>query len=59
LTKKIKPFDLFPGNMPDEKIYRTLEIDVEPGQVKFSAAAQKHAFRRHGDDLQTIIPHLS
>lgn len=57
--KKFKPLDIFPGKMPDEAIYRTLEIEIDPGDVKFSAPAQKHAFKRHGAELQTIIPHLS
>ena len=57
--KKFKPIDIFPGNVPKEKIYKTLEIDLEAGIVKFSAPAQKHAYGRHGEELKTIIPHLS
>ena len=56
---KHRPFDIFPGPMPDEDIYRTLGIELEPGEVKFSAAAQKHAFKRHPNDVPRIVPHLS
>ena len=56
---KNKLFDIFPGAMPDEEIYRTLEIEIDPGDVKFSAPAQKHAHRRHPQDVPLIIPHLS
>lgn len=57
--KKNKLFDIYPGAMPDEVIYRTIELEIEPGDVKFSAAAQKHAVRRHPADLPKIVPHLS
>lgn len=56
---KVKLLDLFPGSMPDDDIYDTLEIEIDPGDVKFSAAAQKHAYKRHGAEVQQIIPHLS
>ena len=56
---KSKPFDIFPGALPDEDIYRTLELELDPGEVKFSAPAQKHALRRHPNDVPLIVPHLS
>lgn len=52
-------FDLFPGKMPDDAIYRVLGIELEAGEVKFSAPAQKHALRRHPADLPRIVPHLA
>jgi len=48
----------FSGAMPDDEIYRTLEIELEPGDVKFSAPAQKHALKRHPNDVPLIVPHL-
>mgnify|MGYP003631828210 FL=1 len=45
--------------MPDELVFQTLEIELEPGPVKFSAAAQRHAINRHRNDLPIIIPHLA
>lgn len=44
---------------PDELVYRTLEIEVDPGEVVFSVPAQKHAHRRHPEDAPLIVPHLS
>lgn len=45
--------------MPDDAIFRTLEIEMDPGDVKFSAPAQKHAMQGHPEDVPIIIPHLS
>jgi hypothetical protein len=56
---KNRLFDIFPGQMPDDDIYRTLGIELEPGAVKFSAPAQKHARANHPSDVPRIIPHLS
>ncbi|WP_282052136.1 hypothetical protein [Phaeobacter inhibens] len=56
---KNKLFDIFPGAMPDDEIYDTLGIEIDPGDVKFSAPAQKHAHKRHPADVPLIIPHLS
>lgn len=59
MNKKNKLFDVLPGDIPDDLIYDTLGIEVDPGQVKFSAPAQKHAHLRHPQDVPLIIPHLS
>ncbi len=59
MGKKNKLFDIFPGVMPDDEIFRTLGIELDPGDVKFSAPAQRHAHRRHPADVPLIIPHLS
>ena len=56
---KEKRVDIFPGAIPDEDIYQTLQLEIEPGEIKFSVPAQKHAFKRHPEDLPRIIPHLS
>ncbi|MDU8911329.1 hypothetical protein [Aestuariicoccus sp. MJ-SS9] len=45
--------------MPDEDIFRPLKIELDPGEVKFSAPAQKHALKRHPNDVPLIVPHLS
>lgn len=58
-NKNPKLFDIFPGAIPDDAIYATLEIELEGGDVKFSAPAQRHAYRRHPEDVPLIIPHLS
>ncbi len=59
MTKKNKLLDIFPGPLPDDLIYRTLGIEVDPGEVKFSAPAQQHAHLRHPQDAPLIIPYLS
>jgi hypothetical protein len=59
MSNKNKLFDIFPGNIPEEMIYATLGVEVDPGQVKFSAPAQRHAHARHPQDVPLIIPYLS
>jgi hypothetical protein len=59
MNKKNKLFDIFPGGIPDDLIYDTLGIELDPGQVKFSSPAQRHAHLRHPQDAPLIIPHLS
>ena len=56
---KSKLFDIFPGAMPSEAVFQTLGIELEPGEVKFSAPAQRHAYKRHPKDVPKIVPHLS
>ena len=56
---KRKPFDIIAGEMPADLIENTLNIEVDPGQVKFSAAAQQHAYIKHPGDVPLIVPHLS
>lgn len=45
--------------MPDDAVYKTLQIELDPGDVKFSAPAQRHAYKGHPEDVPLIIPHLS
>lgn len=62
MTRKAKgarPVELRPGDFPDDIVYKTLQIEAEPGEVVFSVAAQMHANRRHPQDAAVIIPHLS
>ncbi|WP_417278504.1 hypothetical protein [Celeribacter sp.] len=40
-------------------MYRTLKIEIDPGEVKFSSQAQRHAKQNHPEDVPKIIPHLS
>ena len=59
MAKGSKLFKLRPGKCPDDIVYRTLEIEADPGEVIFSVPAQKHANKRHPGDAQFIVPHLS
>ena len=52
-------FDLLPGDFPHDAVFKTLGVEADPGPVKFSAPAQRHAMRRHPQDLPRIIPSLS
>lgn len=52
-------YNLLAGKMPDDAVFETLGIELEPGDVKFSAAAQKHALKGHPNDVPLIVPHLS
>lgn len=56
--KGIKPkfVDLCLGSLPVEAINKTLGYDLEPGEVIFSAAAQKHAYQRHPNDFGRCLP---
>lgn len=56
---KNRLFDIFPGKMPAEDVYRTLGIEIDEGEVKFSSAAQRHALQNHPSDVPRIIPNLS
>lgn len=39
-------FDIFPGALPVGLVNETLGLELEEGDVKFSAAAQRHAHTR-------------
>jgi hypothetical protein len=51
--KKYKDVDL--GPMPVDDINRTLGLELEPGEVVFSAASQRHAESRHEDDFARCL----
>lgn len=62
-TKPAKPkkpalVDIPLGPLPVDMINRTLGLDLEPGEVVFTAAAQRHAIKRHADDYAKCVPHL-
>lgn len=59
MSKGPKLYKLRPGKFPDNIVHKTLGIDVDPGEVIFSAPAQSHANKRHPGDAALIIPHLS
>lgn len=52
----IKALDL--GQLPVEAINRTLNMELNAGSVKISAAAQVHAKSRHADDFGRCFPYL-
>lgn len=52
-------YELRPGSFPDEIVYKSLQIEVDPGEVVFSVPAQNHANKLHPGDAALIIPHLS
>ena len=54
---KIKALDL--GRLPVEAINRTLDMELDAGSVKISAAAQVHAKNRHPEDFQRCFPYLA
>ena len=57
-ASKKKPVDLIVGPLPVEAINATLDTELEPGEVVFSAGAQAHAKRRHPDDYAQCLPHI-
>lgn len=52
----IKALDL--GQLPAEAINRTLDMELNAGSVKISAAAQVHAKNRHANDFARCFPYL-
>jgi hypothetical protein len=54
-----KPQDLPICKLPCDLINRTLGMELEPGEVILSRAAQKHASRRHPVDYPVCLPHLA
>jgi hypothetical protein len=56
--KKPALVDLVLGPLPTDAINRTLGLDLEPGDVIFTVAAQAHAFRSHPDDFPRCLPHV-
>lgn len=47
--------ELHLGPAPVEKINLTLQLELEEGIVVFSAAAQKHVYKRHPKDFQDFL----
>jgi hypothetical protein len=60
MTPKKKPalVDLILGPLPVDAINRTLDLELEPGDVIFTAAAQAHAYKRHPADFPKCLPHV-
>lgn len=46
------------GALPVEMIKATIGLDLPPGEVVFSRAAQKHAEKRHPKDYPLCLPHM-
>ncbi len=44
--------------MPVEMLFRTLGLELEPGDVIFSRGAQKHAHSRHPEDFSLAYLNL-
>lgn len=59
MAKRPKFIDVFPGAAPVDAINKTLDLELEEGDVKCSAPALNHATKRHPHDVPIILPHLS
>lgn len=57
--QKSKQPSLILGALPVEKINQALNMELAPGHVVFSRAAQIHAARRHADDYPKCLPHAA
>ncbi|MBM1172849.1 hypothetical protein [Microvirga arabica] len=57
--KPSKQPDLVLGPLPAEIIRTTIGIDLDPGSVIVSAAAQRHAAVRHPDEYGVCLPLLA
>ncbi len=53
--KKPRFVELSLGPLPVETINTTLQMELEDGEVVFSAAAQKHVEKRHPDDFRDFL----
>lgn len=59
MAKSIGSFvDLHLGPLPVEAINRTLKLELEAGDVIFTAAAQAHAYRQHREDFPRCLPYV-
>lgn len=56
MAGEFKTVDL--GLAPIAAIKQTLGLEIDPLPVRFSVAAQKHAYKRHKNDFPVIEPHL-
>jgi hypothetical protein len=54
-----KRVELHLGPLPVDMLNRTLSLDLEPGDVVLSTAAQVHAQRRHPAEYPVCLPHLA
>ena len=50
--------DLLLGPLPSDAINRTLGLELEPGEVVLSSAAQRHALRSHPKDFARCLAHV-
>ncbi|MEW6596597.1 MAG: hypothetical protein AB1429_03770 [Pseudomonadota bacterium] len=46
------------GQLPVERINRTLDLELEPGEVIFTRSAQAHAERHHPQDFPKCLPYV-
>lgn len=51
------PPELKLGPLPVEMVFRTLQLDLDAGEVVFSGAAQIHASNRHPEDYAACLPY--
>jgi hypothetical protein len=56
--KRTQP-DLVFGELPVQTINNTLGLELDPGPVVLTRAAQRHAARRHPEDYSQCLPHLA
>lgn len=57
-TKTPVPVDLILGPLPVDAINRTLGLELEPGDVVFTAAAQAHVYNRRPGEYSKCLPHV-
>lgn len=55
-NKHNRPRDLVLGKLPCAKINAALGLELEEGDVVFTAAAQVHAERRHPNEFAKCLP---
>jgi phage-Barnase-EndoU-ColicinE5/D-RelE like nuclease3 len=53
-----RPADISVCQLPCDIINRTLGLELEPGEVVLTRAAQVHAAKRHPGDYQICLPYL-
>jgi hypothetical protein len=58
-SKTKRSQDLLLGPLPTEMVNRTLEMELEPGDVVISGTAQRHVQRKHPDDYAAFLPHIA
>lgn len=44
--------------MPTDMLWRTLELELEEGEIVFTRGAQRHAYDRHPDDFALAFEHF-
>lgn len=53
-----RPAELLPGPLPPDRIDVTRGMELEAGEIIFTAPVQLHASQKHGDDCAKCVPYL-